>query len=91
MTHTTPPRPPGPGRPAATDRAHRDHDWHATTGEAIARIDNALTAISARVDAIGDENTRGHAIGVLAAVLPALEQLAERLTDPAAGDHRPPY
>lgn len=79
------------GSAAGTDRAERDRDWHATTGEAIARIDDAIAAISAHLDAVDDDHTRGHATGVLTAVVPALERLAERLTAPIAGDHEHPY
>lgn len=73
--------------PAATiEAAERDSDWQATTGEAIARIDNAVTIISAHVDAVDEPATRGHITGQLTVVLTVLEQLAERLAAPAAGD-----
>lgn len=69
----------------------RDRDWQATTGEAVARLDNALTIISARADAVDDDASRGHLAGQLAAALTVLEQLAERLAAPAAGDDEHPF
>lgn len=78
-------------RPATIEIAERDREWQATTGEAIARIDNALTIISARVDTVDNDTTKGHITGQLTATLAVLEQLAERLATPAAGDDEHPF
>ncbi|WP_206477464.1 hypothetical protein [Microbacterium sp. KRD172] len=94
MTRTTPltsPHPSGTARAAGIDRAERDHDWHATTGEAIARLDDAIATISAHVDAVDTDAMRGHITGQLTAALTILEQLAEHLAAPTAGDDAHPF
>lgn len=86
-TRSTDPR----DRQATIEIAERDREWQAMTDEAVARIDNALTIISAHVDAVDNDTTRGHLAGQLTAALAVLEQLAERLAAPAAGDDEHPF
>ena len=74
MTTPAPARPRNTSPPATTETAERDRDWPATTDEAVARIDNALTIISARVDAVDHGATRAHITGQLTAALTVLEQ-----------------
>lgn len=78
-------------RPATIEIAERDRQWQDTTDEAIARLDNAVTIISARVDAADSDATRGHITGQLTAALTVLEQPAEHLAAPAAGDGEHPF
>lgn len=92
MTTPTPARTRGSTAPPTTiEVAERDRDWQATTDEAVARIDNALMTISARVDAVDNGATRGHITGQLTVALTVLEQLADRLAAPAAGDDEHPF
>jgi hypothetical protein len=48
MTTPTPARSADP--PTTSEIADRNHEWQATTDEALARIDNAVTIISAHVE-----------------------------------------
>lgn len=63
MTTPAPARTPSTDPPATIEIADRDREWQATTDEAVARIDNALTTISARVAAVDDSAARNHLTG----------------------------
>ncbi len=86
---TTPTRTRGQDPAATTMAADRDRDRQATTDEAIARVDNAVITITARIDTVHDDAARSRLAGQLTVALTTLEQLAERLAAPAAnsGEH----